>query len=129
MSNLTESQRRFTQDIGKLINFAYQQDLELTVGEAYRTRPQELLYYTGRTLQSIGGKLRIIKDRRRSSTMKSLHLKRLAMDFNLFKNGELTWDIEDYRQLGRYWESLDSKNTWGGSWETFRDAPHFQRDE
>ena len=63
----------------------------------------------------------------KSKTMNSMHLKRLAIDLNFFVDGELVYDHPKVIELGTYWESLDSKNQWGGFWTTFRDYPHFQR--
>lgn len=114
---LSEHQRIFTSNIAKLIVYAYEElCVELTFGEAYRTRDQQLLY-----VQS--GK---------SQTMNSNHLRRLAVDFNVFKNGNLTYDWNDIKPLGDYWESLHLKNRWGGDWnkndikDGFIDTPHFE---
>ena len=45
----------------------------------------------------------------------------------LFINDKYVREVKPYEVLGKYWESLDEKNTWGGSWTTFKDAPHFER--
>ena len=72
---LSEKQRVFTKNIGLLIIYAFDElCIELTFGEAYRTREQQLLY-----VQS--GK---------SQTMNSNHLRRLAVDFNFFIDGNLS---------------------------------------
>lgn len=113
---LSEKQRIFTLNVAKLIVKAYEMGLELTFGEAYRTREQQLLY-----VQS--GK---------SKTMDSDHLRRLAVDFNVFKKGHLTYQWEDIKPLGDYWESLHDTNRWGGDWnkndikDGFIDTPHFE---
>ncbi len=70
----------------------------------------------------------------RSVTMNSQHLKRLAVDLNFFKtmsDGELklTYDVEEIRPLGQFWETLDTANRWGGNWDSFKDTPHFERRE
>ena len=64
--------------------------------------------------------------------MKSLHLKRLAVDLNFFREApdgtlKLTYDIEELRALGEFWENLDPANRWGGHWASFKDVPHFER--
>ena len=111
MGRLVNEQVKFLKDIGKLIAYSEEIGVELTAGECYRTAYQQKRYIaTGR-----------------SQTMKSMHLKRLAMDFNLFIDGNLTWELEAYQPLGDYWESLDPKNKWGGNWRSFKDVPHFQR--
>jgi hypothetical protein len=113
---LSETQRIFTQNIAKLILFAFDNDIELTFGEAFRTTEQQLLY-----VQS--GK---------SKTMNSNHLRRLAVDFNVFINGNLTYKWEDVKQVGDFWETLHPLNRWGGDWnkndikDGFIDNPHFE---
>jgi len=51
---------------------------------------------------------------------KSLHRKRLAIDLNLFLNGEYLRETAEYMTLGLYWESLGG--SWGGR---FGDGNHF----
>lgn len=51
---------------------------------------------------------------------KSLHRLRLAIDLNLFKDGEYLVTTEDHRPIGEYWESLGG--TWGGR---FNDGNHY----
>jgi hypothetical protein len=31
------------------------------------------------------------------------------------------------KPVGEFWESLDTKNSWGGNWNSFKDVPHFER--
>ena len=113
---LSEQQRIFTKNVSKLIEYAYDNCIELTFGEVYRTREQQLIYMQA-------GK---------SKTMNSNHLRRLAVDFNVFINGDLTYKWEDIKPLGDYWESLHEKNRWGGDWNNneikdgFIDTPHFE---
>ena len=113
---LSQYQRIFSLNVAKLILFAYDNGIELTFGEAYRTREQQLIY-----LQS--GK---------SKTMRSKHLKRLAVDFNFFVSGELTYNWDIVKIVGDYWETLHPKNSWGGDWnkndkkDGFIDTPHFE---
>lgn len=49
----------------------------------------------------------------------SLHKKRLAWDFNLFKDGKFLKTTEEYQVMGEYWESIGG--TWGGR---FNDGNH-----
>ena len=44
----------------------------------------------------------------------SLHYIRLAIDLNLFKDGEYLDQGDDHQYLGEYWESLGG--SWGGRW-------------
>jgi hypothetical protein len=124
---LSTEQQKFTVDIAKLILFANTHCIELTFGEAYRTEDQQQLYFNGKTVEIIDGELGLAKVKRKSSTMNSNHLKRLAVDFNFFINGGLTYEKEAVKVLGEFWESLDEKNKWGGNYESFTDTPHFER--
>lgn len=50
----------------------------------------------------------------------SLHYIGLAIDLNLFVNGD--WkdaDCPEWRELGAYWQSLDPMCAWGGNWGDF----------
>ena len=66
--------------------------------------------------------------------MDSQHLKKLAIDLNIFKDGVLC-SAEQIRPIGKFWESLSPVNRWGGSWRglvetgksSFVDSPHFER--
>lgn len=50
----------------------------------------------------------------------STHRKRLAVDFNLYRNGVYLRRTEDHIQLGEFWESIGG--TWGGR---FNDGNHY----
>ena len=109
-------QHEFLKDMAKLIYFADQQGIVLTGGELYRTKEQQSIYVnTGK-----------------SKTMHSKHMERLAIDFNFFIKGVLTYKKSDIQVLGDYWESLNksksSTNVWGGNWKNFVDTPHFARE-
>ena len=109
--SLSKEQAGFLLDMCKLIQFATGQGFVLTAGELYRTPEQQEIYMkTGR-----------------SQTMNSLHLKRLAVDFNIFKDGKLVGDKATLAPLGAYWESLNPLNSWGGNGKKLVDCPHFSR--
>ncbi|HDR2889422.1 TPA: M15 family metallopeptidase [Enterobacter asburiae] len=103
---LSEKQQLFTVLIAQLIIFAQDKGMRLTFGEAYRTPEQA-------ALNAKSGK----------GISNSLHSQRLAVDFNLFVNGEYKTRTEDYRVLGEYWESLGG--SWGGRFKTNPDGNHF----
>lgn len=105
---LGEQQRRFTRLIGQLIIFAYGNGYELTFGDAYRSPEQA-------ALNAAAGK----------GIANSLHSQRLAVDFNLFKDGKYLAKSEDYKSLGDYWKSLDSLCCWGGDFKPTADGNHF----
>lgn len=95
--SLGEQQRRFTELVGRLIQWAYANGFELTFGDAYRSPEQAAL--NAKTGAGISN---------------SLHTKRLALDFNLFVDGVFKTDSEAHRPLGEYWKSLDQLCRWGG---------------
>lgn len=101
---LGQKQRKFTRMIADLILFAYDQGYELTFGDAYRDP---------RVHGNVGQK-------QSYSSANSLHKERLAVDFNLFKDGKFLTRTEDHRVLGEYWESIGG--TWGGR---FNDGNHY----
>lgn len=100
---LGDKQRRFTRMVALLIQYAYEIGYELTFAEAYRTPEQ-----AQRNAEAGTG------------IANSLHTERLAVDFNLFKNGEYLTQTEDHRQLGEFWESIGG--AWGGR---FGDGNHY----
>ena len=114
---LSEKQQEFTKNIASLIVYADTIGIQLTFGHAYRDKETQ----------------RRLVDKGLSKTMNSMHLKRLAVDFNFFINGELTYDFDKIKPLGDYWESLHPDNVWGGDFnkndikDGFLDVPHFQR--
>ena len=109
--SLVAHQATFLDHVCQLVQKAKELGFVVTGGELYRTPEQQQIYVkTGR-----------------SKTMNSYHLRRLAIDLNFFKDGKLCYDIEALRPVGVFWESLDTKNSWGGNWNSFKDVPHFER--
>ena len=96
-------QRKFTSMVGCLITWAYDHGYELTFAEAYRTPEQA-------ALNAKAGK----------GIRNSLHTMRLAVDFNLFRDGVWLRNTEDHEPLGLYWESIGG--SWGGR---FGDGNHY----
>lgn len=106
VQTLGQKQRRFTQMLGRLIDWTYQQPgYALTVGEAYRTPEQAKLNAEAGTGIAL-----------------SLHTPKLAVDLNLFIDGVYQTASEPYRPLGEYWESLGG--SWGGRFQK-PDGNHF----
>ena len=102
--NLGQKQRNFAEMVGQLIAWAYANGYELTFGDAYRDP---------RVHGQVG-------EKRSYSAANSLHKDRLAVDFNLFKDGKYLISTEDYKPIGEYWESIGG--AWGGR---FSDGNHF----
>lgn len=69
----------------------------------------------------------------KSRTMRSKHLTGNAVDIVVLKNGVVTWDFAEYRELADLIkaeaERQGVKLTWGGDWKSFKDGPHFQIDK
>lgn len=103
---LSEKQQLFTILIAQLILWADGKGYRLTFGEAYRTPEQAA-----------------INAKKGSGISNSLHTKRLAVDLNLFINGQYQTDSAAYLPLGEYWESLGG--SWGGRFKSRPDGNHF----
>jgi len=97
--SLRKQQSQFARMLSLLINYATLQGYEITFGDAYAKSGH------------IDG---------------SFHYKRLAIDLNLFKNGEYLTETQDYKPLGLFWESIGG--TWGGRFEK-PDGNHYSLGE
>ena len=126
---LSERQQIFTKNIASLIAYADLLEIGLTFGDAYRSNSQMLLNFYGYEVVK-GGVLgiKLVKSKKVSNTLNSYHAKRLAVDFNFFINGKLTYDKHKLAELGAFWEGLHPKNRWGGNFKSFKngDTPHFE---
>jgi peptidoglycan L-alanyl-D-glutamate endopeptidase CwlK len=111
MSTYRLKQEEFTKDMLEFIKHCFDSGYTVTMGEVYRTADQQKIYY----------------DTGRSKTMNSMHLKRSAMDLNIFKDGRLLVDKTELQDLGDSWEAMSSGNRWGGNWTSFKDLPHFEK--
>ena len=105
---LSEKQAIFTANIARLVVFAYQQGYRLTYGEAWR--PPEMAKLNAKSGRGISN---------------SLHTIRLAVDFNLFKDGVFLSATEDHAELGKYWKTLHPLNRWGGDFKSRPDGNHY----
>lgn len=100
MLTLRQKQSVFVKLVASLITHAYAEGYELSFGEVWRT-PEQAAFNASK---GIG-----IKN--------SLHILRLAVDFNLFKDGKLLTTTEDHKSLGEWWEKQSTPDyvcTWGG---------------
>lgn len=102
--SLGNKQRKFTLMVAQLIQWAYDNGYELTVGDAYRDP---------RLHGQVG-------EKKGYGASSSCHKLRLAIDLNLFIKGVYQTSSEAYTPLGEYWESLGG--SWGGR---FEDGNHF----
>lgn len=108
MPGLAEQQAIFARNVAKLIEHIFESGYSCTLGEAFRTFEQAKLY-------AEQGK----------GSLNSQHCKRLAIDLNLFKDGVYLQDTKDHAPFGKYWESLDASNNWGGKFPR-GDGNHYE---
>lgn len=104
--SLRTKQSEFARLVGKLILKAYDLGFEVTLGDAYRD-------------PRVHGAMGV---RKSYSHPKSAHKLRLAIDLNIFKNGEFLETSEDHRPLGEWWEKQHPMARWGGR---FDDGNHY----
>lgn len=102
---LGEKQRFFALWVGKLILHAYQEGYEISLDWAYRP-PEIAAYYA-----QLGIGIR-----------SSLHTVKLAVDLNLFKDGNWLRSTDDHKPLGEWWERQNQMFRWGGR---FGDGNHY----
>ena len=88
--SLSQTQIEFTSMIARLILHAEQLGYGLTFGDAYRDK---------RVFGEVG-------EAKGYGNPRSNHKKRLAVDFNLFKDGAYTTDPKPYEELHDYWRSI-----------------------
>jgi hypothetical protein len=101
---LRQKQSRFVVMVARLIDQATAMGYELTMGDGYRDP---------RAFGEIGKRIAY-------GHPKSAHKYRLAIDLNLFRDGQFLGGTEDHRPLGEWWESQGG--TWGGR---FEDGNHY----
>lgn len=104
---LSDKQQRFAVAVARLILKADEMGYGVTLGEAYRTPEQA-------KLNAQSGK----------GIANSLHIQRLAIDLNLFKDGVYLTDSASYRPLGEWWETYHDECCWGGRFAR-ADGNHF----
>lgn len=110
MSTMTlgQKQRLFAKLVAQLIQHAYAQGYELTLGDAYRD-------------PRVHGDVGVKKS---YSSANSVHKQRLAIDLNLFKDGQYLTTTEAHKPLGQFWKSLHPLCHWGGDFST-PDGNHY----
>ncbi|MEG1087583.1 MAG: M15 family metallopeptidase [Cetobacterium sp.] len=67
----------------------------------------------------------------KSKTINSKHIIGSAFDIAIIdEKGNITWDLKYYKEFAEVFlklaERLGFYCTWGGSWKSFVDGPHFQ---
>ena len=100
---LGQKQRLFSKLVGKLIARAYRQGYEISLGDAHRS----------------------VQEATRLGFPGSLHVSKLAIDLNLFRDGKYLSSTESHRPLGEWWEKQSGEDftcAWGGR---FGDGNHY----
>jgi hypothetical protein len=108
METLRQKQSRFVRSVALLIQYAYAMGYELTFGEAWRTQAQA-------NANAAAG----------TGISNSLHIDRLAIDLNLFKDGIYLADSASHKPLGEFWKSLGPDHCWGGDFKPSPDGNHY----
>lgn len=103
---LGQKQRLFTKLMAEWTLWVYEQGYELSDGDAYR---DPRLHGMVGVKKGYGHK-------------NSGHKRRLARDYNLFKDEKWLDRSEDHRPLGENWESRHELCRWGGR---FGDGNHY----
>lgn len=107
---LSATQQEFALDVAYLIQHIYAAGYAVTFGDAFRDPRSH-------------GKMGKQKAYGRA---RSAHKQRLAIDLNLFKDGQYLGDTESHRPFGEYWLALHETNRWGGDF-TKPDGNHYSR--
>ena len=119
---LSTHQFEFLKDVGALIDFiANVKKVKITGGWLERDYAAQKRLY----------------DKGLSKTLDSNHMKRLAIDLNIFignavltntRKKHLTKDGSDLlNEIGVFWENLHELNRWGGFFNSIYDPGHFER--
>jgi len=82
--------------LARLIVVAEGLKISVTMGECYRTQEQQDIYYA----------------KGYTKVTQSKHQDRLAVDLNVYIDGQYNTHPENYRMLGYLWEQLGGR--WGG---------------
>ena len=106
---LADRQNVFAANVATLIIFIQSRGYRVSLGEAYRTPEQA-------ALNAKNGK----------GIKNSLHIKRLAIDLNLFlPDGTYVTGTEGHDLFGSFWEKLHPDNRWGGKFPK-PDGNHYE---
>lgn len=103
-------QKVFTHRFFCLLDWLFSHGYEVTIGEVYRPVETAKLY-------AVDGR----------GVANSLHTLKLAVDINLFYDGNYLTDTKDYAAAGQFWESMsttDIRCVWGGRFAR-PDGDHF----
>jgi len=106
LSTLGKKQERFMRLLPRLINKAHELGFNIRGGDLFRDP---------RAFGMMG-------DKKGYGHKNSCHKLKIAIDLNLFKDGEYISSTEGHRELGEWWEQQDPNARWGGR---FNDGNHY----
>ena len=106
--SLSDKQWEFLLCLAKLIRHADRMGYKLTGGDLYRA-------------PSLHGDF---GEKKGYGEANSVHKVRLAIDLNLFIDGDYQAGTEAHRPLGNYWKSLHPSARWGGDFSN-PDGNHY----
>jgi hypothetical protein len=105
---MSKIQEDFAQSAAQLIQKAVELGYTVTLGEAWRT-PQQAEWDA----------------QQGTGISHSLHIERLAIDLDFFKDGTWITDGSQLKDVGDWWKSLGPMYRWGGDFKTRPDGNHF----
>lgn len=103
---LGEKQELFMRLLPRLIDKAHELGYQLRGGDLFRD-------------ERVHGKM---GEKKSYSAANSCHKLKLAIDLNLFRDGEFLSSTEDHKALGEWWEQQHELSCWGGR---FNDGNHY----
>lgn len=106
MSDLYHKQVQFSRMVARLLDKVYELGYEVTIGDCFRDP---------RVHGAVGVKMGY-------GHRSSCHKSKLAIDLNLFKDGQYLTTTKDHLPLGEWWESQGG--SWGGRFKG-GDANHY----
>lgn len=126
MSELGDKQRRFGRDSVKLLEEILRRGYEFTYGEIKRSDEQAEINAIGEHGRAMVATLirpnfsalasALINNGKNNGVRNSVHQLSLAIDINLFKDGQYLSLTDDHAQFGAWWEALSPDHRWGGRW-------------
>ena len=108
MSALSELQWQFSRSLADLLLKAYELGYTVQMGETYRTPQQAAANAANGT-----------------GIANSLHSEHLAVDLNLFRDGQYITDSTGHTELGAFWKTLGPAHRWGGDFTSRKDFNHY----
>ena len=97
MYRLREKQSLFAKFLPILISYIYASGYEVTIGDVFATSGHK---------------------------RGSFHYRKLAVDLNLFKDGNYLRSTKSHKVFGQFWKSLHPLCSWGGDFKR-KDGNHY----